>query len=46
MVKLNETELQAINGGISVWTAIGIGALITFLAGVIDGIVRPLSCNK
>lgn len=46
MVKLSESELKDINGGISVWTAIGIGALVTFIAGVIDGIVRPLACRK
>ncbi len=46
MIKLDETSLYEINGGISVWAAIGIGALITFIAGVIDGVVRPLKCNK
>lgn len=41
-MKLNEKELKQINGG-------GIGLLITagivFLAGLLDGYVRPSKCN-
>ena len=38
--------LRIKGGGISVWAMLGIGALVTFVAGVIDGIVRPLSCSR
>ena len=42
--ELNEKELKQINGG-----GIGIGLLITagivFLAGLLDGYVRPSKCN-
>ena len=46
MKKLNNNEMKKINGGgvnIGLW--IGIGAGITFLIGLIDGIFRPLKCN-
>ncbi len=47
MNNLTKEEMKQIKGGgISVWAIVGIGALVTFLAGVIDGIVRPLDCNK
>ena len=38
MKEINKEELKSINGGgISIWGGIGIGAIITFLVGVIDG---------
>lgn len=46
MTKIKEEELKRINGGISGWAVIGICALVTFLAGVVDGIARPLKCNS
>lgn len=45
MNKLNEEELKQLNGGISTWGAIGIGVLVAFLAGVVDGVARPSRCN-
>lgn len=43
---INNEELKSIDGGgISVWAALGIGAGIVFLVGVVDGFVRPLKCN-
>lgn len=45
MKKLKDDELKSINGGISAWVIAGIGALITFIAGVIDGIARPEKCR-
>lgn len=40
-------ELKNINGGaIKLGVVIGIGSLISFLVGVIDGFLRPLTCNK
>ena len=47
MQKLSKEEMMNIKGGgISVWVILGIGALVTFLVGVIDGIVNPLDCNN
>lgn len=46
MIEINENDLKNIQGGgLSVWGAIGIGTIVTFLIGVIDGFVRPLKCN-
>ena len=46
MKTMTKDELLNIDGGAIRW---GIAALITagitFIAGVIDGIVRPLNCN-
>ena len=43
---LTNNELKDINGGsIKIGIGIGIVAGITFLIGVIDGIIRPLKCN-
>ena len=43
---MTDNELKNIDGGgVSFGTIVGIAAGITFLIGVIDGIVRPLKCN-
>ena len=45
--KLNENELLEVNGGAlsaGAWLAIGGG--VVFLIGVLDGIMRPLSCRS
>lgn len=47
MVELkNEELLQIKGGGVSVWGVLGIGTLLVFLAGVIDGFARPLTCRS
>ena len=50
MVEVTNDELILINGGgkKGLWTTIGLalGVLGTLLAGIIDGYLRPLSCNK
>ena len=46
MQKLNDSELQKINGGFSGWAVAGISLLVTFVAGVIDGIARPKKCHS
>ena len=40
MRKLKDQELNEINGGFSGWVLAGISILVTFVAGVIDGIAR------
>lgn len=42
---LKDNELKNIHGGISAWGLIGLGGLVTFLAGIINGIVHPFKCN-
>ncbi len=45
---MSKDELMAISGGGINWALIG-GALIgviTFIGGFLDGLTRPLSCNK
>ena len=46
MKRMNDYDLKCIEGGgISIGAIVGIATGITFLIGVIDGIVRPLKCN-
>ena len=46
-MELNAEELSSISGGgIKFGVYLAIGGLITFIIGVIDGYLRPLSCNK
>ncbi|MGM9878106.1 MAG: class IIb bacteriocin, lactobin A/cerein 7B family [Bacilli bacterium] len=43
---LVQSELVEIKGGAAKWVVgIGIGAIITFIIGVVDGYIRPISCN-
>ena len=46
MKEIKKEKLIEIDGGISVWAAIGIGAGVVFLIGVLDGFFRPLKCNN
>ncbi len=46
-MELSKNELIDIyGGGIKYGIYIGLGALITFIIGVVDGYLRPLKCNK
>lgn len=45
MKKLTDKELKEIQGGWSITGIFGLGALFTFLIGVIDGYLRPLNCR-
>lgn len=46
MKNLTDEELKNINGGgINIGFLMGIGAVVTFLIGVVDGLIRPLKCN-
>lgn len=40
MKEVENKELKNLNGGISVWAVVGIGSLITFVSGIIDGLIR------
>lgn len=45
-MKMNKEELLSITGGgISVGAVAGIGALITFIIGIVDGYLRPQKCS-
>lgn len=46
MRQLSDYELKTMKGGLSVTAGLVIGAIVVFLAGVLDGFVRPLSCDK
>lgn len=47
MKKLNQEKLQEINGGAVHWGIIaGIGAVGSFLIGVIDSLINPKKCNN
>ncbi|MBR3362799.1 MAG: class IIb bacteriocin, lactobin A/cerein 7B family [Bacilli bacterium] len=44
---LTKKELLEINGGAVNWTVVSIiGTAITFIAGIIDGYLNPIKCNK
>ena len=46
MKSLTNKELMNITGGgINAGILFGVAAGVTFLIGVIDGIIRPLKCN-
>ncbi len=43
---LTEEEMFNIDGGKISWQLVGIvGTIITFIAGIVDGYLRPLKCN-
>ena len=44
---LTDREMMQINGGAVSWSIVGIvGAALALIAGVVDGLFRPLACNK
>lgn len=45
MKRLNNKELERIEGGFSAWAALGIASVVIFISGVIDGIVNPKACT-
>ncbi|MEE3342931.1 MAG: class IIb bacteriocin, lactobin A/cerein 7B family [Bacilli bacterium] len=46
MNKLNDKQIQSINGGAIKWGVIaGIGGLASFIIGMIDGWMNPKKCN-
>ena len=43
---LNDYELTNINGGAIKWAVVGaIAGLAAFLAGIVDGYLRPFKCR-
>ena len=46
MKEMNNQELIKVNGGFSVTRATLIAMGITFAIGIIDGLLRPLRCNR
>lgn len=43
---LSNNELCEINAGAAKWSiGLVVGAVVSFIVGVIDGFVRPLGCN-
>lgn len=46
MKKLKKNEMKDINGGaVRFSLVLALGALASFIVGLIDGYVRPLKCN-
>ena len=46
MKKLSNEEMKKIDGGgVNIGLLVGIGAGVSFLIGLIDGLIRPLKCN-
>lgn len=46
-MELNTNELIDIKGGKNNWTiGVIIGVIGTLIAGIFDGYLRPLTCNK
>ena len=46
MEKIDNDKLTEITGGeVSSWALLGIGALVTFALGFIDGIINPKGCG-
>ena len=46
MKELEKKQLEKINGGCSAWLALGIASAVIFIAGVLDGLVRPKGCSE
>ena len=44
---LKDTQLNTITGGAAkIKLLVGLGLLVSFVAGIIDGFFRPLKCNE
>lgn len=47
MKKLTREEMHQVNGGAIKWGVIaGVGALASFIIGIIDGWTNPKKCNN
>ena len=45
-MRLNDKELEQINGGVSAWAIAGILAGLIFGVGAVDGYARPPRCRR
>ena len=47
MTKIEENQLEKINGGTTtgIWIGVGIVALVIFIAGFLEGLVNPEKCG-
>lgn len=45
MKKLNDKQLERINGGVSTLAVVGIASAVLFLCGIFEGIVYPKPCE-
>ena len=45
-MQLTNKQLFNISGGAIITKSLIFGGIITFIIGVIDGILRPLKCNR
>lgn len=43
---IHQEDLIKIKGGAKLSLIFGISAAVTFIIGIIDGLVRPLACRK
>lgn len=47
MNKINSDKLKEVKGGgINLGLAASIGAIVSFLIGVVDGLINPTKCNS
>lgn len=47
MNKIKEENLKEVKGGAVNWgLAAGIGAVVSFIIGVVDGLINPKKCNS
>ena len=45
-MKLSKEELLKIDGGVNWYLISGIGAIITYIIGIISGYTNPSGCNN
>lgn len=47
MKKIDNNKLKEIKGGGINWSlAAGVGAIVSFLIGIVDGMINPKACNR
>ncbi len=47
MQEISQNEMKGIQGGAVNWSIVaGVSALVSFIAGVIDGFMNPIKCRN
>ena len=47
MEKINNEKMKSVKGGgINLGLAASVGAFVSFIVGVIDGLINPAKCNR